>query len=304
LIQLLDLDDLTGVNDSDFDIALLTGLRDARSPVAWPVTPPAPPGKVTVLDYWFKANPVGLDSTGKPTTRLPATLTNRVLAVGPTDLTFPFGRANLTMRNGYIRGTVLDSPAPDVPGPPPTQLASGLTVFRELTTAGTDEGMCGNITVDSLAKLPLPRSFSTSSFTAACIAASQFSGCTTAPVTTSYAYTWCGEQCGQPGDSDYNASGCSGCAVGRCFSKPVTDTCNSFLDAVVGGCIVNPPDCKAAFLPTQPDVGATGGTPGTLAVDATNIYNKVIVPAGQENDAYSGFFKLTAIRAHITNNVP
>jgi len=176
-------------------------------------------------------------------------------------------------------------------------------VFRELTTTATDEGMCGNITVDSLAKLPLPRSFSTQSFTAACIPASRFSECTAAPTTASHAYTWCGEQCGQPGDTDYDANGCTACPVGRCVSKPVTATCNSFLDAVVGGCIVNPPDCKVAFLESQPDVGATGGTPGTLTVDETN-YNKVTVPSGQENDAYSGYFKLTAIRAHITNNVP
>jgi hypothetical protein len=73
------------------------------------------------------------------------------------------------------------------------------------------------------------------------------------------------------------------------------------LDAIVGGCVVNPPDCVMAFAPTQPDVAASGDTPATLVVDAANG-NKVTVV--EPNDAYSGYFKLTANRTHITNNLP
>jgi hypothetical protein len=157
------------------------------------------------------------------------------------------------MRNATVAGTVNSNPAPDVPAPPPATLATGLTVFQTITANGTDQGLCGDITVQSLAQIPIPSALTTG--TAKC----------------TEGYTYCGA------------------------NMPVGATCNSLLDAIVGGCSVLGGLVKA-INPTQPDV-PVGASVQTLSAGSNK---KVTLPEVPDNDAYSAFLQFEANRAHFT----
>jgi cysteine-rich repeat protein len=284
------LDDLTGQNDASLSLGVLSGKLDPKHTGAW---------SAGAIDFWFLADPGTIDAQGQPTELLPgASITSGALVVDPSKISMPFAGSTLDLLAAHLRATVDSSPAPDVPAPPPSQLATGLAVFRTLTATGAGQGLCGNATVESLAKIPLPQSFATGGLSA-CIDSSSFGSCSSTPSITSHAYTWCGEHCGNPGDPDYDANGCSSCTADHCHSNPVGSGCNSLLDAIIGGCVVNPPDCKEAFIPTQPDVGTGGNAPAKLTLGSGNKVTPSVA-----TDAYSAYFRFAANRAHVTNNLP
>jgi hypothetical protein len=76
---------------------------------------------------------------------------------------------------------------------------------------------------------------------------------------------------------------------------PVSASCNSLLDVLVGG-------CKVFGLPavnaTQPDVApSAGGAVVNLTVGASG---KVTVPTADQDEAYSAYLQFAADRAHFT----
>lgn len=222
------LDDLTGVADPNgLTIGVLSASLDPAKGT-WPTNPANP------IDWWFFAAGSTV-SMGSPTGILTnGTLAARALAAGPSDvsLTLLLGGspALLEMRSARIAATLNGTPPPNVPAPPPAQLASGLTVFQTFTGSGTNQGLCGNITVESLAQIPIPQVLTTG--LTACQA-----GCS-----GSHSYTYCG------------------------MGMPVGPNCNSLLDALVGGC--KAAFCINAINAYQPDVPGNGTA--TLTLGANN----------------------------------
>jgi cysteine-rich repeat protein len=261
LTQMIGLDDLTGVSDPNgLTLGVLSGTLDPAKG-AWPGNNP--------IDWWFLADHTALDSMGLPTGLLTnGALAARKLTAGPNDVNLVLllggSPANLRMRGSRISATLNGTPAPNVPAPPPAQLASGLVVFQTVTASGTGQGLCGNITVESLAQIPIPQALAQGGSTPC-----------SAQCSNSKSYTYCGA------------------------NMPVGPGCNSLLDALVGGCKAVFPLCVAAINPQQPDVPAmTGGTVKTLTLGTGNK-----VPTAQttgDNDAYSSYMKFDANRAHIT----
>jgi cysteine-rich repeat protein len=289
MLEFSGLDDLTGQNQASISLGILSAALDPKHTGGW---------SEGAIDYWFLADAASIDAQGNPVAFIPAaSLTGGELSADAAQVVLPFGGSTLELLAAHLRASVDAVPAPDVPAPPPAALAPGLVVFRTLTATDAAQGLCGNATVSSLAKVPLPHSFASGGISP-CVAPSTVT-CLSPPTITSHAYTWCGEHCGNPGDPDYDASGCDSCDPDRCHTNPVGPGCNSLLDAVVGGCVVNPPDCVEAFLPTQPDIGTGGQSPKPLSNDPTQ--NDKVTPS-VATDGYSSYFRFAANRAHLTNN--
>ena len=258
MTQFLGLTDLTGVASSGFTVGVADAELDPAKG-AYPMNNP--------IDWWF----LGVHSTfanGLPTGQLMnGSLVARNLTAGPSDVSLTLllagSPALLEMLNARISATINGTPAPDVPAPPPAALAAGLTVFQTITGSGANQGLCGNITVESLAQIPIPQTLTTG--TTAC-----------GVCANSHTYTYCG------------------------MGNPVGPGCNSLLDALVGGCGVLPVfgSCLAtAINPTQPDV-ASGGAIQSLSVGGA--LNKVQQTTLGDKDAYSSFMTFDANRAHFT----
>jgi hypothetical protein len=258
LTQVLGLDDLTGVADPNgLTLGVLSGSLDPAKG-AWPGNNP--------IDWWFLVDPTTVNAMGLPVGVLTnGTLAARALKAGPNDVTLALllggSPASLRMRNARIAATVNGTPAPNKPAPPPTLLAAGLTVFQTVTASGTGQGLCGNITVESLAQIPIPQSLAQGGSTAC-------GNCT-----NSKQYTYCGA------------------------NMPVGPGCNSLLDALVGGCKVLA--CLvAAINPQQPDVKGSDNDIDTLTLGAGNKVPQNLITGN--DDAYSAYLKFDANRTHIT----
>jgi hypothetical protein len=238
---------------------MVAASRDPKDPQAW---------SPTNIDSWFLADAGQIDASGAPTEIFtPASISSRILEAGPsfvvaqtisgtTPNTFDLADTKLRVR-------IDDSPPPDVPAPPPASLAPGLAVFQSFTGAGTDQGMCGALTVGSFVNVVLPQEFSLGPN--ACQPASVCSDSRT--------YTYCG-----PG-------------------QPVGPNCNSMLDVLVGGCKVTAL-CVPAVKPTQPDVGSGGNPPAPLAFAADGKVHPSV-----PTDGYSFYIRVNGRRAHLTNNL-
>jgi cysteine-rich repeat protein len=253
MFQFLGLADPTGQNASGFTIGILGAAPDPAKG-AWPAAG-------NPEDWWFLGDPAGL-AMGLPSSRLANGVTVAgALTAGPGSVTVPLF-TGATMNHAMIAATISVQPAPNPPALPPAQLAPGFTVFQTISALGAAQGICGNLTVDSLASIPVPDGFATGG-QAACGAC--------------------------PGSSTYTS----------CGGGPVGPTCNSLLDVMVGGCKVF--GCfTAAANPTQPDVPAvSGGTIRTLTPVAAT--HKVPTSQTQGNlDAYSIYLNFEANRAHFT----
>lgn len=257
MVQLLGLDELTGTADAALEIGVLSGVLD-KAKTGWPSDGSNP------IDWWFKVDPGGVDSAGLPTGKIGSgAIVAKVLTAGPSqiDLALTLGgsAAVLGMRDAKLRAAA--SGVPDVPAPPPTALSAGSTVFKELVANQGNQGLCGNVTVDSLAKIPIPEVLTTG-----------IAACQDCP--GSKKYTFCGKD------------------------QPVGDGCNSLLDALVGGC--KGLSCALTTInPTQPDVAKPGGSLTKLANQgALNKIPNADVAGNQ--DAYSSFLAFRARRAHVT----
>jgi cysteine-rich repeat protein len=151
LTQFLGLTDLTGTTDTGFSIGVLDGTLDPAKGT-WPAAG-------TAVDWWFLADPNTV-SAGLPTGLLTAgTIAAHGLTAGPStvNLSLNLGGspANLEMRDAKIAAAI--GTATDTPAPPPSALAAGLVVFETITATGAADGLCGDITVGSLAQIPIPQ---------------------------------------------------------------------------------------------------------------------------------------------------
>jgi len=254
MTQFIGLTDLTGVSSNPFTVGVLGASPDPAKGA--PTNNP--------IDWWFLADPSSV-SNGLPIGEYTnVTLAARALKAGPSNITLSIdlggSPAPLTMRSSHLGATINGTPAPNTPSPPPAALATGLTVFQTITGNGAGQGLCGNITVASLAAIPIPSALATGN--TACASCG----------TTSHTYTACtGTQ------------------------TPQNSTCNSLLDAMVGGCSIF---CfVTAINPTQPDV-ASGSAVTPLTLGAGNkVPNSV---TANDQDAYSSYLTFTANRAHFT----
>lgn len=249
LLQLLDLNDPAAVDDPDLDVGALEADRDPR-------------GSIVGMDAWYLAHTGALDGDDLPVVQVPGAIAARELAAGPARIELGFINGAITLRDTFISATV--GPLTSLPAPPPDQLAAGFQAFETLHADDGNHGLCGNLTVGSLALLPLPEDF-TSGGAAAC--SDSCSG--------SRSYTWCGQ------------------------GNPVGPGCNSMLDMVVGGCAVTPPFCVGVIVATQPDVGTGGQPPEVLSADPTTGKVTVVQP----EDAYSMWFEFSSQRVHMTNHL-
>lgn len=256
LLQLLGLDDPTGSDDDAFDIGVTSGQPDPAAG-AWPANEP--------LDWSFLLESSTLDANGVPTARLtPSSVAAKALAAGPSTielaLSISGSPAVLEILEASLRGRV--GTAASTPSPPPAELAAGLAVFESLAADQTDEGLCGNVTVESLAEIAIPQAL-----TEGATACGDCAG--------SHAYTYCGD------------------------NQPVGPSCNSLLDALVGGCRVLACTTEV-IVPTQPNV--TSGSGAALSVEGS--LSKV--PSAQTDgnkDAYSAYFTFTARRQHVSGKL-
>lgn len=256
IVQALNLDDLTGTADPTLELGIMAGALDpAKGP--WPATG-------NPIDWWFLVQSGSVDANGLPTGKLTnGVLAAKVLTAGPSDVNLSLllsgSPAVLEMRDAKIRGVTTGTP--NTPAPPPANLAAGLTVFQEVQADQANQGLCGNITVASLAKIPIPESLTTG--IGDCV---QGNG--------SNAYTYCG----------------ANTAVGP--------NCNSLLDALVGGCKVLG-GLITAINATQPDVPKAGGSLTPLSVSGT-VHKVPAAQSDNNKDAYSAYMRFIARRAHIT----
>jgi cysteine-rich repeat protein len=256
LVEVLGLTDLTGATGSMLSLGVMGADPDpARG--AWPMAG-------NPIDWWFLVDGSSV-SGGLPVGRITGgSITARALRAGPSTVNLPLTLGGsaiiLTMNQAQLRATVNATPAPDVPAPPPGALAPGLTVFQTVSGDGAGQGLCGNITVQSLALIPVPQALTTG-----------FGACEAR--TGSHTYTYCG------------------------VGMPVGPACNSLLDVMVGGCTALSGLLRIANA-TQPDVAGSGGTVRTLSLGAGNKVQAAQLVGN--TDAYSSFMTFTANRAHAT----
>ena len=257
LLHFSGLSDLTGAsNESALALGFLPAVPDLGNG-PWPGGTP--------LEFWFRVPATSVNAQRVPLNSLLATLTARTLSAGPGLLKLPLAIGGapsiLSVSNAWLRASVNATPAPNTPAPPPTSLAPGLTVFQSLTGSGSGQGICGNVTVESLAHIPVPASLA-SSASSACLSCS--------------------------GSRTYTA----------CSGGTVEPGCNSMLDVLIGGCkallcLVN------VVTPAQPDVPAPGSASvRPLSLGSGNAVPSG-QSTGNE-DAYSSYFKFDANRAHIS----
>ncbi len=257
LVQSLGLDDLTGVADPALELGVMSGALDPARGM-WPGNNP--------IDWSFLVTPASVTMAGLPVSRLPGSVAARAMQAGPGDISLSLllagSPAVLRMRSAHVRGTV--STQTSVPAPPPAALAPGLQVFNTVTGTSSTQGLCGNITVESLAAIPVPQDLAVGGATA----------CGTCG--GGRTYTYCG------------------------MGNPVGPGCNSLLDVIVGGCrTFQVILCVTAInARATPDVSGSDGDSDTLTLGAGNK-----VPSAQttgNDDAYSSYMTFTANRAHVT----
>jgi cysteine-rich repeat protein len=272
MTQVLGLTDLTGATSESTGLSV--GVLNASLDPAkgtWPDHSP--------IDWWFLADHTTV-SDGLPASTVPATLANRALNAGPADMTIVLSLGGspspLEVRAAYLMATLDGTPAADVPAAPPAKLANGVTVLQTMTANGASQGLCGNITVASLAQVPIPAMLSST----ASAGAAATHPCTAA-CPMSNVYTYCG------------------------MGMPVGPNCNSLLDVLVGGCNVatNAALCGLSAVtevvnPTQPDVPA-GSSVTSLTPDATTHKIPTSQTSG-DKDGYSAYLTFTGNRAHFT----
>ncbi len=123
----------------------------------WPVKLPSAGTKFDPTDWWFLVDSDTVNATGVPLAHLAATVKNRVFETGAGDYSLRFGDfavpSTLDLVSAKLRGRLGGATTPDAK----IDLAPGLTVVESLDGSAPDYGMCGGVTVDSLARIRLPQ---------------------------------------------------------------------------------------------------------------------------------------------------
>jgi cysteine-rich repeat protein len=257
LIDILGLDDLTGAADTAFTMGVVGAACDPAGGAC--------PRMGNPRDGWFIVNHTGLDTMGHSTSTIMGALAGRALTTsGSPTVSFPFtlGTSSLLLTMDNVHVIAATGTATSRPAPPPASLRAGLMVFETIGGAGGGQGICGDVSVASLAAIPVPDILAMGGTNA------------------------CGA-CGGAGARTYTS----------CGTGPVTPACNTLLDVFVGGCQVSNIICVQAIMPTQPDVAVTG-TPRTLTLGTGN--HVMASQLAGNTDSYSSWFSFTANRVHAT----
>lgn len=254
LVQALNLNNenaLDGVSGTGISLGDMAGALDPNKGTWTGSSPTNQP-----IDWWFKVIS-GVNSSGRPSQLLNnVTLTNHKLTAGPGTITVTLNiagaNAALTMQKARVFGTF--GSATDKPASPPkaNQLTSNFTAFETFTaTNNGTQGICGNVTVASLAVIPLP-------------------------VPTN-------------GGADIGKlCGYTDCQTGQ---SPTNTTCNSLLDLMVGGCTVvtvqaipaSQPDVKNGGPTLTPGTGKK--IPASQTNGDTDAYSAYLTFAGNRAHA-------------------
>jgi cysteine-rich repeat protein len=248
IFQIVGMTDLTGASAQTIDIRLAEAVLDpARG--TWPA------GEVNPIDWWVLMQPASLDAAGEIGDEIAGiSVSGGSFAGGPGTTGRPVPQfVDISMRAHF------ETSDPDRPAPPPEELADDLRVVREVVADGSDEGICGALTVAFLAATPAEASL---------------------------------DQCLECPGTSHSYRPCSG--------PVVDDSCNSGLDALVGGCVIGA-DCEAGTVfveATQPDVLRGGPLP--LVADPDNFHKIPRTQTEGNLDGYSTYFKFRARRVHVT----
>src|SRR5262249_35032512 len=138
--------------DASIAIGFLSGSLDSKHPGTW---------TAGALDWWFLADPSDVDASGNPLASLsPASITSYSFTGGPNNVVV---RAQLgttyntiDLRDAMMQGSIAPGPPPNAPAPPPSALAPGFATFQSVTANQANQGLCGAVTVASLAAMPVP----------------------------------------------------------------------------------------------------------------------------------------------------
>jgi cysteine-rich repeat protein len=150
LLQALGLVDLNGVNDPTFQLGVMSGVPDPAAGT-WPAAG-------NPIDWRFYVDHNGVDTMGLPTAQMPASITARALTSGPSTIIVPLALggapSNLTLFNTHAIGTVQMATAHPTY---PASLRATLTAFNTINGNTAGQGLCGDISVGSLAQIPVPQ---------------------------------------------------------------------------------------------------------------------------------------------------
>lgn len=148
LFAMLNITDLTGVNEPAYSMGVLTGT---------PVSGSGYDGS-SDFDWWYHPNLADIDGSRVPKNKLTATISSNLLTTSPGNLSLPFLGGALNLSNVQIQATTSATAFPTASaGSPPGYLASenidpALVSYAEMG-AGS---MCGRISASSLALTPVP----------------------------------------------------------------------------------------------------------------------------------------------------
>jgi len=155
LIQALGMTDLTGASDT-FMMGVMNGSPDPAAGT-WPAAG-------NPIDWRFFIDHNSVTATGAPVAIMPASTTAaRVLTGGPANIVIPINLggslATLSLLSTHVLGTI--GAMTSHPTYPPS-LRPSLNTFTTITgnMDGTN-GLCGNVSVTSLAQIPLPATLAT-----------------------------------------------------------------------------------------------------------------------------------------------
>lgn len=253
LLDLVGLETSTGSDDDQLEVGLFGAVPDPADPN---------PG---AMDSWYRVGDDQLDEDGLPAARIGnGEILAFALSAGPSDVQVPLLGSILAIRGARLEAMV--GTLSSLPAPPPFQPAPDLLAFETLDASGSALGLCGNLTVGSLAAIPVPREVKADGQA-------------------------CRDDC--PGSRSYVS----------CGGGPVTPGCHSLLDVLVGGCRIQAGCVLNVVQPTQPDVGVGPNPPHTLSfAPGGGGIDKVVVV--EPDDAFSAWFTLATRRVHITDNFP
>lgn len=203
--------------DPELSVGVVGLTTDTRSPVT-----------ASTRDAWFRVPAMWLFGSGPAYRFSPGRLRDELLRAGPANVTMPFLGTTLNLRAALLRARF--GAESSTPNEPPLRIAEGLTTPNELLGSDAEVGLCGEVTVASLARVPIPTFF------------------TSGPGA-------CSDSCA--GSRAYVA----------CPSGSVTASCNSMLDLLVSGCAAGGACAFPLVDAIQPDRGAGGGVPRVLVAD-------------------------------------
>jgi cysteine-rich repeat protein len=160
--KLLGLDDLTGTADPQVDLGVMNASPFTNNGMlAYDGT--------NDLDWWYTVDPLSIDASRNPLTKLPGSISAKTFTGGPgtvvLNLIFAGSPAPLKLSNVMVTGTIGATSAPlaSMGGNPPGHLAGehldpALQSFATMgqKTANGAAKLCGNVSAASLAKVPIP----------------------------------------------------------------------------------------------------------------------------------------------------